>query len=113
MKSIEEIKIDITLKILRGEFNDYNHIQNLPVDDELRTFICGISPRCAYMYANLVDRKPHSETRTASCKDPGYAYLYARNVDERPNNETKEAACRVFYWGECYRTTSFWRNQER
>ena len=102
MRSIEEIKIDLTLKILRGEFDPSDDFEDLPINDELRTFICSISPYCAYSYAALVDKKPLDETRTAACKDVSSACFYAIFVDKEHHYETEEVVYKDSDWKEEY-----------
>ena len=80
MKSIEEIKIELTLLVLSGEIL-YKGIRNLPVNNELRTFVCNISPYAAYRYAYFVDKSPHYETRKASYKDPKWKEEYIKYIE--------------------------------
>jgi hypothetical protein len=95
MKTIEEIKIELTLKMLSGDILPKDIYPDFPVDDELRTFICSLDPFCAYNYASNVDKKPHNETRVASCRYPYSAYCYALYVDGGPRDDTREASCRA------------------
>jgi hypothetical protein len=92
MKSIEEIKIELTLKMLAGKIS-YLDIKDLPIDDELRTFVCSIGPFYARYYAQYVEAAPNNETREAACKDPESACAYAEYIDCRPGNDTRKAAC--------------------
>jgi hypothetical protein len=92
MKSIEEIKIELTLKMLSGTLDSYEDIKDLPIDDELRTFVCSLGSIYAYLYASEIDKSPRDDTREAACKDPEYAYLYASEIDESPRDNTREAA---------------------
>ena len=101
MKSIEDIKIELTLKMLQGSLDQYD-IEKLPKNDELRSFICQFEPRYAYCYASLIDEAPHPETRTAACKDPEWAYIYAVYVDGAPNEETRIAAYKDPRYAYCY-----------
>jgi hypothetical protein len=82
MRDIEQIKIDLTLKILRGELDSYADIKNLPINDDLRTFICSISPYCAYYYAKYVDKFPFDETRSAAYKNPWWRRYYISSFGE-------------------------------
>ncbi len=88
---IEQLKADLLVKHLGGTLG-WIDIRYLPIDDSIRTFVCGLDPQWAYWYALDVDRKPHSETRTAACGDTYYAYRYAKCVDRGPSDETREAA---------------------
>ena len=76
--------------------------KNVPKSDEIRTLICELgNARCAYWYAELIDKKPTDETRTVACKDSKYAYWYAHSVDKKPTDETRTAACKKSgsaYW---------------
>ena len=66
--------------------------KNVPKSDEIRTLICDLgNARCAYSYAEHIDKKPTDETRTAACKDPHEACYYAKNVDKKPTDETRTA----------------------
>ena len=75
MKSIEEIKIELTLKMLSGKIL-WSDIDRLPVNDELRTFVCSLGPKYARWYAGYVDRRVHLETREAAYKDPHQKHWY-------------------------------------
>ena len=68
MKSIEEIKIELTLKMLSGKIL-WSDIDRLPVNDELRTFVCSLGPKYARWYAGYVDRRVHPETQWECSKD--------------------------------------------
>ena len=91
MKTIEEIKIELTLKKLSGEPIPWISIKDLPIDDDLRTFVCSLGPECSCYYAGYVDKKPHSETREGACKDPNWAFKYASVVDNCATPETRAA----------------------
>ena len=106
MKSIEDIKTKLVLKMLQGSLG-WNDITSLPKNDELRTFICQFNPKYVYPYAYWVDKGPNPETRTAACKDPKYAYCYARYIDKKPSEETKIAACKDPEWAYYYQE---WEN---
>lgn len=97
MKSIEDIKTELVLKMLQGPLK-WQDIEKLPKNDELRTFICQFKAEDAYLYAHWVDEGPHPETRTAACKDPDIAYRYALHVDKAPTEETRIAASKDPYW---------------
>ena len=75
MKSVEEIKIELTLKMLSGSVILYSDIASLPIEDSLRTFVCSLGCYNAHTYAYEVDKCPNDETRAASCKDPSCAFL--------------------------------------
>jgi len=94
MKSIEEIKKEILLKIMSGGRLSVDCMRILPKDDELRTFMCELRPMYAYWYAYFVDQSPRDDTRTAACKDPEYAYKYAGYIDNFPREDTRKGACR-------------------
>jgi hypothetical protein len=88
MKSIEDIKIELTLKKLAGTLTESDIHVSLPKDDDLRTFVCSLGAKYAYNYAYYVDRKPNDETRKASCGDPGFSYNYAVGIDRCYTEET-------------------------
>lgn len=90
MKSIEDIKTELVLKMLQGPL-DWRDIEKLPKNDELRTFICQFEPKYAYWYAFCVDEKPQIETKSTAYKDPRWAYAYTFYVDEKPSEEAKKA----------------------
>jgi hypothetical protein len=100
LDSIEEIKKELLLKVMTEGKLSHKYIENLPIDNELRTFLCELGPLYAYWYAYYVDRKyfmvsgdyPWEETREAACRDPGYAYWYAIEIDGCPNDTTRKAA---------------------
>jgi hypothetical protein len=102
MKSIDEYKKEILLKIMSGEGLAWDYIGTLPKEDPLRTFMCELGPKYAYYYALDVDRSPHDETRKATCEDPEYAYWYASAVDKGPHEETRKATCRDPYYAYRY-----------
>jgi len=93
MRSIEELKKEILLRIMSNELS-WDYIQTLPKDDSLRTFICELGPMRAYEYARLVDKSTRDDTRKAVCEDPYHAYMYAFYVDKSSRDETRKAACR-------------------
>jgi hypothetical protein len=82
MKSIEEIKKEILLKIMRGERVFWYHIVCFPKDDGLRSFLCELGSNWAYSYAYCVDKCPHEETRKASYRDPYYKQEYIDKFGE-------------------------------
>ena len=118
MKSIEEIKIELTLKMLSGTLTTYDIRYDLPKDDELRTFVCSLGPKYAYTYAVHVDREYHEETKKAIMGDyhtvfayaqelgskddlrtfvvefgnPWNSYEYATLVDKKPHDKTRKGA---------------------
>jgi len=102
MKTIDEYKKEILLMIMTGEILPYDFMISLPIDDDLRTFMCSLGPMCAYQYADLVDEFPRSITRKEACKDPQYAYLYAYWVDDGPCEDTRKAAYRDPRWKSAY-----------
>ena len=72
-------KEDIILLFLEGPDKLETEIWrgNVPKSDEIRTLICELgNARCAYWYAELIDKKPTDETRTAACKDSTYKDWY-------------------------------------
>ena len=93
MSNIEKIKEQFAMKYMAGQLK-YNDIYQLPINDNLKTFICSLGAEWAYYYACEVDKKPTDETREAACKDPWPAYKYALFVDKKPTKETREAACK-------------------
>ena len=102
MKSIDEYKKEILLKIMSGEELDYDYMWSLPQDDSLRTFMCELGPMLAYEYARFVDKSPNEETRKAACGDPRWAYMYAHEVDKCPHEETRKAACGDLWYAYTY-----------
>ena len=59
MKSIEEIKIELTLKMLaRGLL--WEDFVYLPIDDELRTFVDTLGPECASWYSAYAENGTYS-----------------------------------------------------
>jgi hypothetical protein len=102
MADIEQIKINLTLKKLSGTLDSYEDIKDLPIDDELRTFVCSINSECAYFYAKYVDKGPHDDTRKAACKSPEDATYYALVVDSCSHKETRESAYRDPDWKKQY-----------
>ena len=100
---IEEIKKDIVLKELEGGLL-FEDVVYLPVNDEIRTFICLFNPIYSRWYAQFVDKGPGDETRKASCRSPEQAYGYAVLVDRRARSDTKEAAYKDPYWEWRYQT---------
>ena len=104
MDSIEEIKKEITLRVME---NPYTHlplsvIEGIPKNDELRTFVCQLCPKLAYLYAFYIDKCVCAETRTSCCRDPQTAYGYARYIEQSPNDETRKAACKHPKWAYDY-----------
>jgi len=90
-------KEDIILLFLEDPYKLAHEIwnKNVPKSDEIRTLICDLGgPHCAYRYALCVDEYSRSDTRKASCKDPGRAFFYAQNVDRSPRSDTRQAACK-------------------
>ena len=78
---IEELKKEILLKIMNRERMG-NYMYALPIDGELRTFMCELSPLYALRYAKLVDKCPHEETRKASYRDPRWKCSYKARFGE-------------------------------
>lgn len=76
MKSIEEIKIELTLKKLAGEEFTWKDIYNLPQNDGLRSFICSLGAKPAFLYAKFVDYSPHEDTREACYRHQFYKLKY-------------------------------------
>jgi hypothetical protein len=111
MKSIDEYKKEILLKVMNEEGLSYKYIKDLPKDDSLRTFICELGSLYAFWYAYYVDKAyllppddySWNETRTSACKDPEHAYWYAVEVDGAPNDETREASYKNLEWAFNYR----------
>jgi hypothetical protein len=93
VNNIEKIKEKLAIKYMAGRLVE-NDIWNLPINDELRTFICSLGSRCAYWYARYVDKSPTEETRTVACKDSECACYYALYVDKKSTDETRTAACK-------------------
>ena len=103
MKSIEEIKKEILLKIMSGRDLSWEYGKTLPIDDELRTFMCELGSKYSYRYARFIDKCPHEETRKEACKDPKYAYWYASYVDKCSREETRKASYRDPRWKFSYK----------
>jgi hypothetical protein len=99
---IEEIKKEIVLKELEGGLL-FEDVVSLPVNDEIRTFICLFNPIYSRWYAQFVDKGPGDETRKASCRSPEQAYGYAVLVDRRARPDTREGTCKDSYWEQRYR----------
>jgi hypothetical protein len=116
MNDIEKIKEKLAMKYMAGRLGE-DDIRGLPIDDELRTFLCSLGSYYgsyyAYCYARDVDRKPTDETRTAACKDSRWAYYYAVDVDGEPTKETRTAAYKEPAWAYYYATRSRWKTNER
>ena len=81
---------------LADNMNEFD-MDNIPIDDEVRTFACSISPNFALLYAQYVDKGPHDITRTIACGDFTFALWYAREVDMKPCDETR-LACLKDSW---------------
>jgi hypothetical protein len=82
MKSIEEIKIELTLKKLAGGNLVLEDIEHLPINDDLRTFTCELGSFAAYIYAKYVDQCSHDETRGAAYRKPIIKRIYIRQFGE-------------------------------
>ena len=93
MKAIEEIKIELTLKMLSSGKISYLDIKDFPINDELRTFVCSIGPFYARIYAEYVDKCPRDDTRESACKSSDSACNYAVQVDRCPRDDTRKSAC--------------------
>ena len=93
MKSIEEIKKEILLRVMSEGDLSWEYIKTLPKDDSLRTFMCELGSKYAYDYAIDVDKSPHEETRKSSSRSSFRAYQYAYWVDKSPRDDTRKAAC--------------------
>jgi hypothetical protein len=75
MKSIEEIKIELTIKMLAGTLRRTDFV-SLPKNDELRTFICSMGSPSARWFALEVDKRSCPETDEAIQKDPEQYRFY-------------------------------------
>ena len=73
--NIEQIKIDLTLKMLAGNLTRYDFV-SLPKNDELRTFICSTGSQSARWFALEVDKRSCPETDEAIQKDPEQYIFY-------------------------------------
>ena len=82
MKTIEQIKIELTLKKLRGDRPTLEDIKDLPKNDDVRTFICELDSFAAYLYAKWVDNGPCDETRNAAYRMPLMKRAYIRFLGE-------------------------------
>ena len=91
MEYIKDIEKKILIDVMLGKDIAIYFFKDLPKDDSLRTFICELSPKYAYYYAFFVDRRPHVDTRNASCKNSKYAWSYALYVDKKKTEETWKA----------------------
>ena len=99
-------KEDIILLFLEGPEKLATELwnKNVPKSDEIRTLICELgNARCAYWYAELIDKKPTDETRTVACKSSRWAYWCAVDVDKKPTDETRKAAYKDPDYKEMYK----------
>ena len=97
MKTIDEYKKEILLGIMSESIIDWDYIVDLPINDELRTFMCELGPIYSFLYAANVDECPNDETRKGACREPRYAYGYAYYIDKSPHAETRRAALKSPY----------------
>lgn len=81
MKTIDEYKKEILLRVMRGEELDWTYVRTLPKNDELRSLMCELRPEYACIYAERVDKCPHEETRKAACREAATSYIYAAYVN--------------------------------
>jgi hypothetical protein len=101
LSDIEKIKEELAMKYMAGNLKTED-IENLPVDDSLRIFICSLGSNFAFAYAENIDHGPHDETRNACSKDLEKLFNYVKKIDGGPRDDTRTACCKNPYWAWLY-----------
>jgi hypothetical protein len=89
-KTIEDIKLSLTVKALAGNQIEKTDILKFLQLDGIEEFVCNLSAKAAYLYAELAG--PSLLSRKRASKDPDLAYAYACYIDKRAYPITREGA---------------------